>query len=99
MEYYIGVNIDKVSSLLIEQIRRGLCFDCDEETEMNCTNCNISATNITKNFLERLPDIRLKLSKDVEAGYNGDPAAKGYGEVIFCYPVIARTSHRAVAPG
>ncbi len=46
MEYYIGVNIDKVSRLLVEQIRRGLCFDCDEETEMNCANCNISATNI-----------------------------------------------------
>jgi serine O-acetyltransferase len=25
---------------------------------------------------------------DVEAAYNGDPAAKSYGEIISCYPVI-----------
>ncbi len=51
----------------------------------------------TKKFLERLPDIRLKLSKDVEAGYNGDPAAKGYGEVIFCYPVIRTLTNYRIA--
>jgi serine O-acetyltransferase len=28
------------------------------------------------------------LATDVEAAYNGDPAAKNYGEIISCYPVI-----------
>jgi serine O-acetyltransferase len=46
-------------------------------------------------FMSRLPKIRHLLSTDVQAGYLGDPAAKGYGEVIFCYPSIrALTNYR-----
>ncbi len=95
MQYYIGVNVDKATNLMVEQIKRGLCFECKETDDTNCINCEQSASKITNAFIEKLPDIRYKLSKDVEAGYLGDPAAKGYGEVIFCYPVIrALTNYR-----
>ena len=33
--------------------------------------------------------MRRILATDVEAAYNGDPAAESYGEVIFCYPALA----------
>lgn len=34
---------------------------------------------------------------DVEAAYNGDPAAKGYGEIILCYPTIKAVSNYRIA--
>ncbi|MBR2616504.1 MAG: serine acetyltransferase, partial [Clostridia bacterium] len=37
-------------------------------------------------FLARLPRIKELLLKDVEALYEGDPAAKSREEVILCYP-------------
>jgi serine O-acetyltransferase len=88
MKYYIGVNVDKVYHLLSEQINYGFCFDCQEKTKSKCGNCEEKARQIDVNFILRLPEIRQMLSTDVVAAYNGDPAAKSYGEIIFCYPSI-----------
>jgi serine O-acetyltransferase len=46
------------------------------------------AREITCAFLSRLPDVRQLLSTDVEAAYDGDPAAKSYEEIILSYPGI-----------
>ncbi|GAB4284270.1 MAG: serine acetyltransferase [Marinilabiliales bacterium] len=96
MSYYIGVNLDYVYQALSEQIKRGLCFDCEDSIKVSaCDNCGSSADELCEKFLNRLPEIRYTLSTDVIAAYNGDPAAKSYGEVIFCYPVIrALTNYR-----
>ena len=37
-------------------------------------------------FFRRLPEIRTKLLKDVDALYEGDPAAVSREEVMICYP-------------
>ena len=41
--------------------------------------------------------MRRILATDVEAAYNGDPAAESYGEVIFCYPAIKAISNYRIA--
>jgi serine O-acetyltransferase len=48
-------------------------------------------------FIIQLPEIREKLHTDVIAAYNGDPAAKSLGEVIFCYPSIRAISNYRIA--
>ncbi|MFQ3579011.1 MAG: serine O-acetyltransferase EpsC [Bacteroidales bacterium] len=91
ISYYTGVNVDKLFILLTEQIKRGLCFACDNNLDpktMNCINCEGVSEEIAAKFIKQLPQIRHLLSTDVKAAYNGDPAAKSYGEIIFCYPVI-----------
>ena len=46
-------------------------------------------------FLAILPDIQAKLQKDVQAAYDGDPAATGLEEIILSYPgIYAITVHR-----
>lgn len=46
-------------------------------------------------FLHRLIDLRQMLSRDVEAAFAGDPAAKGYDEIVVAYPSIrALAIHR-----
>lgn len=53
------------------------------------------AQSIVAEFIKRLPELRRILATDVEAAYNGDPAADSYGEIISCYPVIkAMTNYR-----
>ncbi|RLD49968.1 MAG: serine acetyltransferase [Bacteroidetes bacterium] len=95
IEYYLGVNINNLVPLLREQIKRGLFFDCSNNSDLPCDKIYERADKITQEFISKLPDIRKKLSTDVIAGYLGDPAAKGYGEVIFCYPAIrALTNYR-----
>ena len=50
---------------------------------------------ICTRFLEALPELRAALATDVEAAYEGDPAATGTDEVIFCYPgLYAITCYR-----
>jgi serine O-acetyltransferase len=92
--YHIGATLDRIRHPLQEQIRRGLCFTCLEESQ--CTPvCDDKAGDITRSFLERLPAIQKCLAKDVKAAYEGDPAASSADEVIFCYPaVMAITNFR-----
>ena len=49
-------------------------------------NARISKQTISEAFISTLPEIRGLLATDVEATFNGDPAAQNLGEVIFCYP-------------
>ena len=88
IKFHLGVNIDKLYKLLVTQIRRGYCFSCVKDTCDDCDNCKFNAESVSARFIEKLPEIREKLAKDVKAMYLYDPASKGYGEIIFAYPAI-----------
>lgn len=94
MRYHIGVNVERMYQLLAEQVMAGLCFSCPD-AEGGSAACHAKASDIAARVIERLPEVRRILSTDVEAAYNGDPAAENYGEVISCYPVTkALTNYR-----
>ena len=46
------------------------------------------ADDIAFSFLEELPTVRETLRTDVEAAYEGDPAAVSFEEIIVAYPYI-----------
>jgi serine O-acetyltransferase len=94
--YYVGANLDMVIRMLSEQIRRGFCFYCENDTK-ECRDCDFRAVSITNEFINRLPEIKELLAKDVIAAFNGDPAAKDFSEVIFCYPCITALTHHRIA--
>ena len=96
MLFHIGVNVDRLLLLLTSQIKAGLCFDIHTENTV-CSQLEISARNKAASFINQLPDIREKLHTDVIAAYNGDPAAKSFGEVIFCYPSIRAICNYRIA--
>src|SRR5713101_6926708 len=39
-------------------------------------------------FMSRLPQVRKLLWTDIDAAYEGDPAAKSYEEIILAYPAL-----------
>jgi serine O-acetyltransferase len=95
LKYHIGVNVEQLQTLLTEQILAGLCFDIDLYQDQ--IGCQEKAVEIATKFIEGLPTIREVLTTDVIAAYNGDPAAKSYGEIIFCYPAIRAISNYRIA--
>lgn len=96
MLYHIGVNVDRLFILLSSQIKAGLCFDLRSEKN-DCTLLDITANEKAVSFIDQLPGMREKLHTDVIAAYNGDPAAKSFGEVIFCYPSIRAICNYRIA--
>lgn len=95
IQYQIGVEVEKLSYLLKEQILAGLCFSEDYETMSGMVDLKKQARELASEMISRLPKVRSVLATDVEAAYNGDPAAKSYAEILLCYPVLkALTSYR-----
>lgn len=52
----------------------------------------VEAQKITLAFLDRIPEIRAYLATDVEAVFDGDPAAESADEIIFAYPGLYATT-------
>ena len=98
LPYHIGVNVERLLSLLTSQILAGLCF-CQEAADKCSDNGSLhdKAQCLAMKFVSKLPDIRNILATDVEAAYNGDPAAESYGEIISCYPVIKAVCNYRIA--
>lgn len=99
IRYHIGVNVERLHKLLSDQILAGLCFckTCDEESYQELDQQRGHAEQLAAELISRLPQIRKILATDVEAAYNGDPAAESYGEIISCYPVIKALTNYRVA--
>ena len=93
LEYRTGLNVAKVYDLLSEQIHAGICFaNVDGKSERRKM-----AKAMALQFVEFLPELRRRLMMDVLATYDGDPAAKSYGEVISCYPAIKAIGNYRIA--
>ncbi len=84
-DYFLGHNIMKLYHCLSEQVTAALTQACAHKT---CTEENISqeTEKICSCFFSALPAIQTLLLKDLDAAFNGDPAARSREEIIFCYP-------------
>ena len=94
LEYYLGQEMTALYEDLSEQIMRAIRHDC-RRNDRTCTNCSDLGHSTAIEFLGHLKEIREMLGKDIRAAYDGDPAARGYDEVIFSYPgLLAVTVYR-----
>jgi serine O-acetyltransferase len=84
--YHVGDLIDSLHDRLTLQIARAHRHDCDQE---NGADIEALAQQAAVSLLKSIPDLRLVLTDDVQAAFDGDPAAKNFGEIVFCYPGIA----------
>lgn len=91
IKYQVGVSVERLHKLLSRQVMAGLCFDED----CHCPNADDmrrcmqeEADMIAERVIAKFPTIRKILSTDIQAAFDGDPAAANQGEVISCYPAI-----------
>jgi serine O-acetyltransferase len=87
IDSHIEELLDSIFERLTEEIYRGIRPDCGTPAEP-CPHCRDLAEDHSLALLHRIPNVRRRLAADVQAGYDGDPAAKGTDEVIFAYPAI-----------
>ena len=85
-KYNLSMLIEDVMYNLSKQI--ALVFQEDGRTEAE-------AKEVCLEFLRRIPGVRAMVQTDLQAAYDGDPAATGMAEVIFSYPgLFAITVYR-----
>jgi len=94
LEYCLGKETTELFDNLSKQIVLSLQHDCLQQGRP-CARCIRSGNEIALEFIEALPEMRAVLATDIRAAIEGDPAAKSYDEVIFCYPgLFAITVYR-----
>lgn len=94
VEYHMGELLNDIYYLLKKQVAKALVHTEDGHVVPE-QEAQKRAEEIASAFLERLPALREILATDVQAAYDGDPAAFNKEEVIFSYPgVFAITVNR-----
>ena len=97
MQHSLAVLMEDVAYHLGQQIaialRLGASVDDERARELDA-----QAQELTVQFLERLPEVRALLQTDLEAFFDGDPAATSLDEIIIAYPglqaiLINRMAH------
>ncbi len=78
--------VDSILGTLEDEVRKSLEYHPPEGLAKK--DITAEAHQLTVDFLGSLPHIREILQTDVEAAFNGDPAALSKEEVIVSYPFI-----------
>ena len=92
--YYIGSKVDDLFIKLSDEICKSIRHACEETNDTYAQRTD-RAGQYAANFFKKIPKLREMLAEDVQAAYNGDPAAKSLDEIIFSYPgIFAITTYR-----
>ena len=96
IDFYVGTTLDNLLRQLGAQIDLELAFSRSLNADTR-ENEGLSAAHIVQQFASQLPFIRRLLDTDLQAAYEGDPAARSSDEVLVCYPGIVAIIHHRVA--
>ncbi|SFW36386.1 serine O-acetyltransferase EpsC [Nitrosovibrio sp. Nv17] len=95
VDYYVGHTLDVTLRDLLVQVRRELRFSSGQDIAGNVER--EQATALVQAFARRLPHIRSLLDSDIQAAYEGDPAARSIDEILVCYPGFTAITHYRLA--
>ena len=86
---YRGYNVKHNLSLLIEDVAYNLTEQMVlvfQGNGMTPEAARARAEDLCVEFFRQIPQVRAMVDTDLQAAYDGDPAATGKDEVIFSYP-------------
>ena len=98
LKYSVGQSVSILFDMLSEQISSSIRHDCIRY-DQPCHDCSEKGERATLEIMRDIPSLRKRLSKDVRATFDGDPAARSFDEIIFSYPgiqaiTVYRIAHR-----
>jgi serine O-acetyltransferase len=96
IDYFVGHTLDSLLKELNKQIRLELQFEAEQKGNL-INDTEGRAANITRHFAVKLPMVRSLIDTDIQAAYEGDPAASSIDEVLVCYPGIVAIIHHRIA--
>ncbi len=85
-----AARLKTVRARLEEEIAKSLNFVGEDQAEQR-------AADLACELLAKLPEIRAICQTDVQAAYEGDPAARSVEEIILAYPCVLVISIQRVA--
>ena len=80
-EHYVAYRLNDLYDCLQEQIEVAFLYQGEPKQQ-----AKDHAEQITERFFASVPEIQSMLLTDLQAGFDGDPAAKSKEEIIFSYP-------------
>lgn len=95
--YLTGVNVEQVSCIISNEIYAALCLYQEDLERVDSAMLQQKSQSMAIEFVAGLPELRRMLNLDVEAIYDGDPAAESYKEIVFAYPGIRALINYRVA--
>jgi len=98
-QYVVGNALHGLHDSLEDLVERSLKYECHREEKCPTDICAEKATRVASSLLNKIPDIREILQEDIQAAYDGDPAAKSIQEVIMSYPSILAIATYRLAHG
>ena len=84
--YYIGQMLSNLHAKIQKQIALALAYDNEDSVSALSPEIQEQAGDICLTFFNAIPSIQELLLLDVQAGYDGDPAANSREQIIFSYP-------------
>ena len=100
LDAYVGGKVAALVPKLERELEHCLCYGRERERETRSAEfgeCAPRAHALAEMFLERLPEMRKLLIGDVQAAFDGDPAALNIDEIILSYPGVLAVSVYRVA--
>jgi serine O-acetyltransferase len=95
---HVGGLIGALAPKLEREIEHCLCYGRErQDATLAMGECAPRAHDLADIFLGRLPEIRRLLVRDVQAAFDGDPAATNLDEVILAYPGVLAVSVYRIA--
>ena len=87
-EYQVSVqDLPHETALQLSSLQKRLAREIAKSLEMHPV-AGANAESVTLEFLRKLPDVRCLIQTDVEAAFQGDPAAASKEEVVLAYPGV-----------
>jgi serine O-acetyltransferase len=101
---HVGQLVAALAPKLESEMEHCLCYGREREAQREQDlgrpefgECAPRAHELAEIFLGRLPEIRSLLIRDVQAAFDGDPAATNLDEVILAYPGVLAVSVYRIA--
>lgn len=90
IRYITGTRVNNVIATLTKEIQKALVYTVSTQKgntdNIENSHCFKLAEHTALALLEELPEIKRKITLDVEAVFKGDPAARSKEEIILSYP-------------
>jgi serine O-acetyltransferase len=98
----LGSHVGRMVAALVPKLEREmehcLCYGREREAvPPEFGECAPRAHELAEIFLRRLPEIRSLLLRDVQAAFDGDPAALNLDEIVLAYPGVLAVSVYRIA--
>ena len=94
---HIAQSVAALAPKIEQEMEHCLCYGREQNARADVGDCAPRSRELTQVFLHRLPEIRKLLLRDVQAAFDGDPAASNLDEVVLAYPGLLAVSVYRIA--